>query len=283
MRIDREAASGESTPRALSVPCRQLSQRRLRAAYLVGACLSVLFGSAVLAGPTTTTTTEPTTTTSTTTTTTTTTTSTTTTEPTTTTTVATTTTTSSTTTTTLPSGLSGQYSFLDKATGSANTSFMNVDTGLGELCVAGQTAEVANGQSIAPTVTFTYQALGDITDADDKTVKADFLQVLLTLDITGPDPDNSSGTITRFNQTILLECKLDASLRKEGDADKVKLRCELGENFSEFDGLTSGDIVAIDSAYKSAKRAKASSKNGKLKITHEGEPTEGVGLTCDLD
>jgi hypothetical protein len=183
----------------------------------------------------------------------------------------------------LPSNLSGQYSFVDRSTGDANTSFMNVDTGIGQLCVAGQTSEVATGQSIPPTVTFTYEALGTITEADDEQVRADFLLVDLTLDITAPDPDTSGATTNLFHQMISLQCDLNARLRKEGDKDKVRLRCDLGENFSAFTGLSSGNISAINDAYKNAKRAKANSKNGKLRITHDGVPTDDVGLSCDLD
>jgi hypothetical protein len=164
---------------------------------------------------------------------------------------------------------------VDKATGSANVSFMNVDTGLGEICLAGATTETADAQVYPPVVVFFYQALGDITQATDTEVKADFALVNLTLDI--------SEGIEPYSQTIQLTCKLEASLRKEGERDKVKLRCDLGENYSAFPDLTSGQIAAINDAYKGVKHAKASSKKGKLKVTNDGEVTDDVGLSCDFD
>ena len=153
---------------------------------------------------------------------------------------------------------------------------MNVDTGLGQVCLAGQAQEVDEASVFPPTITFSYQSIGTITKADDKDVKADYVSVLLTLDITG---DN----VTPVNQTITADCKLDASLRQAGLRDKVRLRCDLGKNFAAFEGLTSANISSIDRAYGNTKRVKANSKNGNFKVTEDGQPTEDVGLTCNLD
>jgi hypothetical protein len=190
----------------------------------------------------------------------------------------TTTPTSSTTTTTLPSSgdLSGQYPFVDKSTGDANTSLLNVDTSLGQICLAGQVQETDETSSLPATVTFTYDSIGAITKDTDKKVLADFVTASLTLDISGTN-------VTPYNQLITLNCKLEASLLKEGSRDKVKLLCELGDNFAAFPGLTSQQITYIDNAYAKVKRAKANSKNGKLKISTVGVPAEGgVPITCDF-
>ena len=162
---------------------------------------------------------------------------------------------------------------MDKSTGGSNVSFLNVGPGPNQICVTGQVQEVDESASIPPTVTFTYSSDGSIDKANDKKVKGDFVSVLLTLDISGTN-------VTPYNQTIAAACKLKASLVKEGEQDKVNLNCDLGENFSAFTGLNSAQIVNIDNAYKSVKRAKAKSKSGKLKISTTGVPTESVGVSC---
>ena len=165
---------------------------------------------------------------------------------------------------------------MDKTTGGANTSLLNVDTSLGQICLAGQVQETDEASSIPATVTFTYDSIGAITKDTDKKVLADFVTASLTLDISGTN-------VTPYNQLITLNCKLEASLLKEGSRDKVKLLCELGDNFAAFPGLTSQQITYIDNAYAKVKRAKANSKNGKLKISTVGVPAEGgVPITCDF-
>jgi glucose/arabinose dehydrogenase len=179
---------------------------------------------------------------------------------------------STTTTTLVPSGdLSGQHPFVGESTGAANTSFLNLDTSLGQVCLAGQVQEIDELSTPPATVTFSYRSTGTITKATGTKIQADFVSVSLTLDI-------SSG----YSQTITADCKLKASLRKAGERDSVKLRCELGEDFSAFPDLTAENITSIDNAYARVKKAKATSKNGRLKISHVGEPAEDVGLTCDL-
>jgi hypothetical protein len=180
----------------------------------------------------------------------------------------------STTTTSLPpaAGLSGQYPFGDKSTGSANTSFLSVDTGRSQVCVAGQ----VQGSDGAANVAFSYESLGSIGKATDKSVRGDFVSVSLTLDITG-------GTSPAYGQTIQAGCKLEASLQKAGSRDKVSLRCDFGDHYSAFPGLTSQQVTNIDNAFAHQKRAKATSKNGRLKVSHAGVPSSaGVPVTCAL-
>ena len=183
----------------------------------------------------------------------------------------------STTTTTLPpSGdLSGRYSFVDRNIGDANTSFLSLDTDSGKVCVAGQVL----GTDGATSVSFSYQSLGSIRKATEKTASGDFVSVNLTLDI-------SSGLIPPappYRQTTQLECWLiKASLLKEGARSKVRLGCELGENFSFFPNLTSEQITHIDNAFAHRKGARVSKKS-RLKISHVGVPTDGDGpVTCSL-
>ena len=177
----------------------------------------------------------------------------------------------------MPSGdLSGDYPFVDDKTGDANTSFMEVDTELGKVCVAGQIQQIDDLSSDSATVTFIYSSTGDITKDTDEKVKADFGTVLLTLDISGED-------VETYHQAITPECKLKATLQKAGAQDKVILRCDLlGENFSAF-GLNAQYITIINNAYVHQKRATVNTKKGKLKISHAGEPTnQQPPATCNV-
>jgi hypothetical protein len=154
---------------------------------------------------------------------------------------------------------------VDKSTGGANTSFLNVDTSLNQICLAGQVQEADETSSLPATVTFTYDSLGSISKETDKTVRGDFVSVSLTLDIS-----------TGYSQTITATCKLKASLQKAGVQDKVNLQCDLLENYAAFSGLTSQQITNVDQAFAKVKRVKANSKNGKLKISTVGEPTDAA-------
>ena len=164
-----------------------------------------------------------------------------------------------------PSGtLSGSYPFVDTRTGGANTSFLEVDTGLGQVCVAGQ----VQGSDGAVSVAFRYASLGSVAKATEKKVRGDFVSVSLTLDIAG-------GASPAYGQTIAAECRLKASLLQAGSQDKVRLRCELGENYAAFPGLTSQQVTSIDNAFAEQPRARARSKTGRLKISHAGAPSGG--------
>jgi hypothetical protein len=164
---------------------------------------------------------------------------------------------------------------LDDKSGAKNTSFMNVDTGLGLVCLAGQVQEFDNTVIPSRSVTFTYRSIGEIRKTTDKKVQADFGSVLLTLEIV------MVPGVQEYQQTITFPCKLRASLQKAGSQDGVKLNCELGDNFAAFSGLTNALIENINHAFGKQKRAKTT-KHGGLKIPHRGVPTEGVGLSCPL-
>jgi hypothetical protein len=153
-----------------------------------------------------------------------------------------------------------------------NTSFLNVDTGRSRVCVAGQ----VQGSDGAANVKLTYESLGSIGKATDQKVRGDFLSVSLTLDITG-------GTSQAYGQTIQAACKLKAGLQKAGSQNKVRLRCDLGDRYSDFPGLTSEQITNIDNAFAHQKGAKATSKNGRLNVSHVGVPrSAGLPISCAL-
>jgi hypothetical protein len=175
--------------------------------------------------------------------------------------------------------LSGDYPFVDGKTGGANTSFMEVDTELDKVCVAGQVRRTDDLSSASATVTFAYSSTGDISKDTDKKVKADFGAVTLTLDISGED-------VTPYHQEITPQCKLKATLLKRGSADKVTLRCDLGENFSAFSDLNPLNpqyLTNIANAYVHQKRVTANLKSGRLSISHVGVPADGeVPASCTL-
>jgi hypothetical protein len=186
---------------------------------------------------------------------------------------------STTTTTTLPGGLSGQFPFVDESTGGANSSLLNVDTSLGQVCLAGQVQEF--DRTATPynrSVTWTYQSIGTITEATAKKVKAEFASVSLTLEIVNLVP---GAPVVEYDHTLTTECKLKASLQKEGTRDKVSLRCDLGENFQEFPNLTPDLVDNVANA--SLKRVKVNAKKGKLKISTTGVPTDAeLPISCGL-
>ena len=255
----------------------------------------IALAGAALAGPTTTTIPGGTTTTTTlgTTTTTTpgTTTTTTTAPPTTTTAPPTTTTTSTTTTTTtttttlppVPGDLTGVYPFADKSTGNANTSLLNVDESIDQVCVAGQLQEFdRTATPFNRSVTYTYQSIAPIVQENDKKVRADATSVSLRLEIVNLDPSlTTPEAALEYDQTITADCKLKASLLKAGAKDKVSLQCDLGESFSAFPGLTSELLENIQKA--ALKNVKVNTKKGRLKVSNSGVFTQaGVPVTCDF-
>jgi hypothetical protein len=160
---------------------------------------------------------------------------------------------------------------MDRSTGGANTSFLSVATGSDQVCVAGQVQGTDGSASVA----FSYESLGGISKATDKKVRGEFVSVSLTLDISGGAP---------YSQTTTLDCRvIKASLLKEGSRDKVKLRCDLGQNYSAFSDLNSQYITNINNAFAHQKRVTANSKNGILKISHVGVPADGeVPVSCTL-
>jgi hypothetical protein len=163
---------------------------------------------------------------------------------------------------------------VDKSTVGANTSFLNVDTSRGQVCLAGQVFAV--DQIANRSVTYTYNTVGTISKATDKTVRADSNSVSLTLDIT-----ELTNPIPEYSETITAECKVKASLQKEGTKDKVSLRCDVGENLSDFTGLTPELIENVANAR--LKRVKVNTKKGKLKIATVGVPANaGVPVSCDF-
>jgi hypothetical protein len=240
-------------------------------------------------GPTTTTTTGPSTTTTSSTTgvpTTTTTTTTTTAPPTTTTTSTTTTTTSTTTTSTTlaPGDLSGERPYFDTKNTGNNTALANISIGGSQFCWAGRVR--GTDATVTPNrrVTFEYQSNGTVRQASDKKVVGDFPSVDLRLIVQSLD---DAGTVL-FDDTVTSACSLKASIRKEGDASRGNLRCDLGSSFSVFglDPVADEDVLdSIEAAYPRRKNLKVNVKTGRTRFRHAGvdaPPGNDVNLTCTL-
>jgi len=176
-----------------------------------------------------------------------------------------------------------------------NETLMNIDTGTGGFCLAGFVE--GNDATITPNrvVTFTYESLGTIKKATEKTVTGEFVSVDLTLTIEELNADlPNCGEVPvgegncEFEQTITTGCKLKGSLRKEGDQGKSRLKCEVGENFSAFglnDPANQEFLEIVTDAFPNRKHIKVNTKKGKIRFTNKGEPApEGldVELSCDL-
>jgi hypothetical protein len=169
-----------------------------------------------------------------------------------------------------------------------NETLLNVDTASNQFCLAGRVVGIDPTTTFNRRVTFTYSSLGDIKKATEKSVKGTFVDVVLTLSIEElSDPVNPE-----FSDTITTGCKLKGALQKEGDAAKVTLKCDVGENLSAFDGLepldaaTQEDLIEnVADAFPKRKNLKVNVKKGKIRFTHRGEtapPGLNIPLTCDL-
>jgi hypothetical protein len=156
---------------------------------------------------------------------------------------------------------------------------MNVDTSLGQVCLAGQIQ--AFDRTATPynrSVTYTYHSIGTITQATDRKVVADFASVSLTLEIVNLVP---GAPVVEYDYTLTTECKLKASLQKEGARDRVSLRCDLGGDFTDFPGLTPDLVENVANA--ALNRVKVNTEKGKLKISTTGVPTDAeLPISCGL-
>jgi hypothetical protein len=168
---------------------------------------------------------------------------------------------------------------------------MDVDTSLSQICVAGSVREIDATVTLNRSVTFTYSSNGTITKATDKKVNADdFASVDLTLLIEELVSTADGGPVEEYNKTIAADCKLKAGLKQpkgpqsgERALDRVKLDCDLGENFSAFPDLNDQLIANIQDAFAKRKQVKADPKNGKLKIKTSGsEVLPGDASTVDV-
>ena len=154
----------------------------------------------------------------------------------------------------------------------------------GDFCLAGRAVGIDPTTTFNRRVIFTYESLGTITKATDKAVNGAFVDVLLTLEIEElSDPVNPE-----FSGSITTGCKLKGRLRKEGDAAKATLQCDVGQNLSAFglDPETQQDLIEnVTDAFLQRKNLKVNTKKGKIHFTHRGEPAPPgltIPLTCDL-
>jgi hypothetical protein len=117
----------------------------------------------------------------------------------------------------------------------------------------------------------------------------------LTLVITELSPTSEGGPVEEYNQTIAAECRpLKASLKQpkgpqsgERAQGRVSLRCELGENFSAFPGLTDALVANIQDAFAKRRNVKADPKTGRLRIRTSGSEVEpgdatNVDVSCTV-
>jgi hypothetical protein len=163
-----------------------------------------------------------------------------------------------------------------------NETLLNVDTLSGDFCLAGRAVGVDPTVSFNRLVVFTYDSLGSVSKATETTVNGAFVDVNLRLTIEEQHPD---GNISEFDQTIPAECRLKGRLRKEGDAAKVTLQCDVGQDLSAFTGLDQDLVENVTDAFTKRKNLKVNTKKGKIHFTHRGEPAPPglvVPLTCDL-
>jgi len=180
-----------------------------------------------------------------------------------------------------PSDLSGQYPFIDSVSGGTdqdNQSFANIDTGTDQFCLAGFVQRIDSDPLPNQQVSFEYRSIGSIKKATEKNVTADFVSVELNLTIT----QLATPPTTVYDETITTGCTLKGRLRKAGERDRVRLKCDAGENFSAFPNMTNDLLDIIDDAYPKQKHIRIHTEKGRIRFIHNGEPApEGlVSLTC---
>jgi hypothetical protein len=178
-----------------------------------------------------------------------------------------------TTSTTLPGGgLSGQYEFADRRFGAESTSYLEVDTALGKICVAGEVRGTSGGTE----VTVSYRAAGVVGKASDTKLAALLDRVEIELGISG-------GGVAPVALSVEPPCELKVRLAQAGSRDKLRLRCELGAGFSMFPGLSAAQIASIDATFAAQSGAKARSKTGRLRVSHSGVTADGaISVSCEI-
>ena len=186
---------------------------------------------------------------------------------------STTTTAPTTTSTTLPGGgLSGRYEFADRRFGGASTSYLEVDTALGKLCVAGEVRGTSGGTE----VTISYRSAGAVDKASDTKLTALLDRVEIELRISG-------GGVAPYGFDVEPPCTLKVRLAQAGSRDRLRLRCEIGDGFSMFADLDAAQVASIDAAFAARSGAKAKSKTGRLKVSHSGVTADGaVSVSCEI-
>jgi len=157
---------------------------------------------------------------------------------------------------------------------------MDIDTDSNDMCVAGAVEQFDRlALPLNKRVTFSYVSNGSIGGGTPRKVRGEFVALFLTLEIipiNGAEPD--------YSATIPVDCKIiKGNLLKRGERGKVNLLCDLGENLSDFPGLTEDLVASVDNAFGERNRAKVNTKKGRLKITHDGRPSEDEPpVTCSL-
>jgi len=187
-------------------------------------------------------------------------------------------------TATPPPGLTGEFAFLDRqgpVLSEDNQSFFEI--GAGQLCFAGLVRSRDPGPEPQPLVTFEYRSDGTIEKANEKKVKGDFISVLLTLTIerNGMPP---------FERSATSRCELKANVLKAGEKGKARLKCDLGEQFSELDLDEPENADFLDNVQgafprrRGPKHVKLDTLKGKFRVTHNGQPdvTNLVDVGCSV-
>ena len=175
--------------------------------------------------------------------------------------------------------LTGRYPFVDKVKlqlDTDNQTFSNVDTASDRFCLAGLVRGIDARPSANREVRFEYRSQGTIQKANLKRVKARFPVVDLTLTIEELGSE-------LFSETIVCDGKLDARLRKSGETQSVRLRCDVGPDLSFFH-LPAELVDSVSNAFPKQGHIKLDVPKGRLRLTHKGEPASAgtVDLSCDF-
>jgi hypothetical protein len=130
-------------------------------------------------------------------------------------------------------------------------------------------------------VSFEYRSNGTIRKENAKRVAGDFVQVDLTLTI------EEDGTPVFGPVTVTSDCRLKGKLQKAGARSKARVKCDLRDDLAAFELNLPANrefLDNVEAAFPTAeqKHVKINTSNGKVRITHNGEPdVQGlVQLSC---
>lgn len=173
----------------------------------------------------------------------------------------------------------GPFFFVDQKSFDKITSLANIDQAFNEFCLAGRAVFIDASTTLNHRVEIGFSSLGSIDKESSSKVDGLFTTVNLTLTVyDGPSPTTAN---VLFDGAILgADCKLDGSLLKEGNADRVQLNCDVGANLSDFGKLSQEVLDSITFATAKKKTISVNVKTGKLSINHVGVPMpEGFNST----
>ncbi len=184
----------------------------------------------------------------------------------------------------------GEFFFVDQKSFDKIQSLANIDQTFDEFCLSGSVVFIDQTTVPNTRVEFAFSSLGDIAKETSEKIDGDFTVNPISLTLTMFDGPVDTDPVLVGPTTIVPTppCKLEGTLKKGGDADRVVLSCETGPNLEQFNIPASvpdpfptqkGDVItqeelldSITFATAKKKTIKVDVKKGTIRINHIGVP-----------